>query len=199
MRSFFIGKEKIIRVLYKALTVLIVIFWSVIAFFSAYIFVLTKYVYPLEYKSEICYYADLYDIDRALTFAVIKTESGFNKEATSNKGAKGLMQITDSTGEYIAQRKCVEVYDLYDAECNIDFGCYYIKYLINQFKEQETALIAYNAGEGRVREWLKDKRYSKDGEKLIKIPYKETREYIEKIKQNFSKYKKLYGNILDKR
>ncbi len=180
------------------MTILIVLFWSVIAFLSAYTFVLIKYVYPLEYKREVFYYADAYGLERALVFAVIKTESSFNKNAESNKGAIGLMQITESTGAYIAKRKGVSNYDLKDIECNIDFGCYYIKYLTERFARQETALIAYNAGEGKVREWLNDKRYSKDGKRLIKIPYKETREYIEKINQNFSKYKKLYGNILDK-
>lgn len=199
MRSFFIDKQGLLKILYKALTVIIILFWVIIIFLGVYNYVLKKHVYPLEYKDEIIYYADQYDLDRALVFAVIKTESSFDKNAQSSKGAKGLMQITDSTGAYIAKKKGVVNYDLYDVKCNIDFGCYYIRYLIDRFSDKETALIAYNAGEGKVRQWLNDKQYSLDGKKLEKIPYKETEEYIKKIKQNFSKYKNLYGNILDKR
>ena len=58
--------------------------------------------------------------------------------------------------------------------------------------------MAYNAGEGNVTEWLANKEYSKDGRNLTKIPFRESREYLEKIEKSLSNYKKLYKNILDK-
>ena len=87
----------------------------------------------------------------------------------------------------------------YQVSDNLDFGCYYIRYLLDKFCVLETALCAYNAGEGRVSSWLKDGRYSLDGITLYEIPFSETKAYLSKIKESLSKYKKLYGNLLDKR
>jgi soluble lytic murein transglycosylase len=109
------------------------------------------------------------------------------------------MQITDKTGEYIANLLDKKDYDLFNAKDNLNFGCYYINKLIGQFNSVETAMIAFNAGEGNVRKWLKNSEYSVDGVTLNNVPFNETKEYIKKIKQNFTKYKKLYRNILDKR
>ena len=156
------------------------------------------FFYPLRYKEEVYQYSEEFGLEKSLIFAVIKTESSFNRKALSSKGAKGLMQITDKTGEYISIKLNVEDYDLLDEEDNLRFGCYYISYLINSFKSQRTAIIAYNAGEGRVREWLKKGEYSKDGVEVDNIPYKETSEYVTKIYKRKEKYEKLYRKLLDK-
>ena len=176
----------------------VAVFWAVLVCFFSVNCISRKYFYPLSYKEIICKYADEYRLDRELVFSVVKVESGFDKNAVSSAGAMGLMQITEKTGAYIAERLCVTKYDLFDAENNLRFGCYYLRYLISRFEVLETALCAYNAGEGRVDEWLDDTAYSSDGKTLNLIPFKETQEYIVKIKKTFSKYKKLYGNILDK-
>ena len=156
--------------------------------------------YPLsDYKSEILSAAERYDMDAALVFAIIKTESGFDKTAVSDKGATGLMQITEKTADYVASLRGIAEYDLFDAATNIDFGCYYYKYLENRFGDKNTCLAAYNAGEGNVFLWLKDEHYSLDGKTLDVIPITETNEYVEKVNKSLRKYKKLYYNILDKR
>ena len=166
--------------------------------FGTFTFIERKILYPLGYKTEIFAAADGYGLERAFIFAVVKTESGFNKDAVSRKNAKGLMQITDSTGAYIAYLKGVEEYDLRDYRVNLDFGCFYLKYLFNKFKDKKTALCAYNAGEGTVERWLNSGAYSPDGITLSLVPYKETDNYVKKIIEYEKKYKKLYGNILDK-
>lgn len=193
-----LGNEKLLKITYKILTVLLSICWAIMACWGLFTFVKVKYLYPLSFKEEIIEYADYYGHDRALIFAVVKTESGFDKNAVSSAGAIGLMQITEKTGKYIAQRLGVENYDLNDVETNLDFGCFYIKYLILRFENLDTALIAYNAGEGNVALWLQNKEYSTDKKTLINIPFSETNEYIKKIHENFSKYKKIYGKFLDK-
>ena len=185
--------------MYRILTAFLALCWGVAMLFGLYGLVLLKCIYPLEYKEEIIFSADNYGLDRALIFAVVKTESSFDSSATSEKGAKGLMQITDNTGRYIAQLLNVKEYNLYDVKTNLNFGCYYMHRLIKRFKNLDTAIIAFNAGEGNVSTWLKNPEYSKDGLTLKKVPFNESKEYIKKIKENFSKYKKLYGNILDKR
>ena len=108
------------------------------------------------------------------------------------------MQITDKTAEYIAKKLGIEYYDVFNVDTNVNFGCFYLKYLYNRFNNMKTALVAYNAGEGNVALWLMDKSLSDDGKTLKEIPFLESREYLNKIEQNFAKYKKLYINILDK-
>ena len=153
---------------------------------------------PFKYKKEVIFYSEYYDLDPALVLSIINAESGFDSAAESSAGAIGLMQITPKTANYIAERTGAVNYDLTAPDTNIDFGCYYIKYLLNKFENVSTAIAAYNAGEGKVRNWLTDKKYSEDGVALKEIPYKETARYTEKICESFRKYKKLYGKLLDK-
>lgn len=169
------------------------------ALFGLNYYVVRKHLYPLKYKEEITYYADYYGHDRALIFAVVKTESGFDDKVVSKAGAVGLMQIKEQTAEYIAKKLGAERYDLTNATDNINFGCFYLKYLLLRFENIDTALIAYNAGEGNVSAWLSNPKYSEDKKTLKHIPFNESKEYIKKIHKNLEKYKKLYRNILDKR
>lgn len=155
--------------------------------------------YPLKYKEKIIASADKYGLERCLVFAVCREESNFNAKAVSDKGAYGVMQITEETGKYIAELKGVDDYNLFDEGTNIDFGCFYLKYLINKYENVDTAIVAYNAGEGTVSMWLKNEEYSQDKKTLLFIPYKESREYLKKIKGSLQNYRKIYGNIVDKK
>lgn len=201
VKTYFVNlfyNKKVLNVLYKILLAYLIICWIGMGLFLVSRVVERRYFYPIKYKEIVIENADYYGLDKMLIFSVIKTESNFNKSAQSKKGAKGLMQITDKTAKYIADKLGVENYDIFDEQTNINFGCFYIKYLYNRFKDMQTALVAYNAGEGNVSLWLMDKTISDDGKTLNQIPFAESREYLNKIKQNFVKYKKLYGNILDK-
>lgn len=176
----------------RILFIILAVYW---AFFAAVFFYrafLRAFVYPEEYKEIVLKYSDEYSLDKNLVFAVIKVESSFNAAAESKKGAKGLMQITDATAEYIAKKLGVETFDLFNEDDNVRFGCYYLRYLTERFENAKTVICAYNAGEGRVREWLNNSEYSNDKKTLKVIPYEETREYTEKILKSFSKYEKLY-------
>ncbi len=182
----------------KILLFVVIICLTFLSGCLGYVWLQKKYVYPLDYKKEVFESSYEFNLDKALVFALIKTESSFNKKAVSEKGAVGLMQVTVKTAEFIAKELNVKEYDLYNPKTNIRFGCYYLKYLIKGFNNVRTALCAYNAGEGNVRNWLKNPQNSKDGKTLNKIPFKETREYVERIEKSFAKYTKLYGKILDK-
>lgn len=157
-----------------------------------------KYLYPIEHVEIIEQNCREFNLDMALVFSVINVESSFDERAVSGKGAKGLMQIMDSTAEFIAKKLNVYAFDIFDESVNIKFGCYYLRYLLDKFSNEKTAIIAYNAGEGNVRRWLSEEEYSKDGENLHYIPFDETRDYIEKIYKNKSKYYKIYPEIVDK-
>lgn len=158
-----------------------------------------RLLYPTPYRETVKKYALEYGVEESLIYAVIKTESSFNERALSEKGAKGLMQITDKTANFIAKQLNVINYDIYSAETNIKFGAKYLSYLYGKFVDTKTILYAYNAGEGNVAKWLKDEKYSIDGKTIITCPYGETVEYANKTLKARKKYLKYYKNILDKK
>lgn len=150
--------------------------------------------YPQKYYKDVARTCETYGLDKSIIFAIIKAESGFNKNAVSKAGAIGLMQLMPTTAESIAKEAGIENFDeqmLYDSKINIMLGVCYYKKMLERFKDHSTALAAYNAGEGNVRAWLKDKKYSCDGVTLHTIPFKETDKYVEKVNSNQKVYKRI--------
>lgn len=150
--------------------------------------------YPEAYQEIVHKYALENDLDECLVMSVIKTESNFVPDAYSGK-ASGLMQLTDATAEWVCERVNIDVdkINLYNPRDNIKLGCYYLKYLIDMYDGNiDVALAAYNAGPGKVNDWLGDDRYSLNGVDLLYVPYKETREYIVKVNEQWKRYTNLY-------
>ncbi len=129
-------------------------------------------------------------VAQSLVYAVIRAESGYREDAVSRVGAVGLMQVRPSTAEFICGREGImfENDRLLEGDYNIAIGTRYLLYLFARFENEDTALAAYNAGEGTVRTWLEDERFSSDGISLKVIPYEETAGYVKKIR----KFKKIY-------
>ena len=151
--------------------------------------------HPIKYNEEINLYAKEYDLNPSLVASVINVESSYKPKAKSNKNAIGLMQMQLKTANYLNDLynlNEINEKDLFDEKTNIKYGCLYLKYLQNKFQDDFTSLAAYNAGETRVRVWLNDENYSKDKKTLINIPYKETKNYLIKIKSNLKFYNKYY-------
>ncbi|MBQ7876128.1 MAG: lytic transglycosylase domain-containing protein [Clostridia bacterium] len=156
------------------------------------------YLYPLKYTSDIRDCSEEMGVDPHLVAALVKAESNFDRDAQSGAGAKGVMQLTDETAKFCADKLGIELKDgdIYNPDINIRLGVYYLKRTLELFDGDVTlAVAAYNAGEGRVREWLNDKRYSSDGKTLHTIPYEETKNHIEKIQTYQKVYKILYPNL----
>lgn len=155
-----------------------------------------KLIYPIKFSDPVEEMAQQCSLPPSLIYAVIHTESKFDPTATSAAGAKGLMQITDDTHRWACKRGGVDASTskkLYESDTNIRVGCYVLALLYEQFYETETVLAAYNAGQGRVREWLKDPAYSKDGRTLYNIPYEETENYVHRVINTQKKYQTLYN------
>ena len=149
--------------------------------------------FPRKYYSYITSVCDDTAIEPNLVLAIIKTESSFNNEKASPKGAIGLMQIMPETAQYVSNLYFAgEKIDIKNEEQNILIGVTYLIYLYNKFKDKKTALAAYNAGEGRVYEWLENKEYSLNGKTLDVIPFKETSVYVKKVMKREKIYKLLY-------
>lgn len=155
---------------------------------------LKKSFYPREHEEIVSEYSALYDVPEPLVYAVIKCESNFRPDAVSSAGATGLMQLMPDTFDWVSGL-CGDdppIGDITDPNANIKYGTFYLGYLYEKFGNWETAVAAYNAGHGRVANWLKDSRYSDDGVTLKYIPIKETEKYVKKVTDNQEQYKKLY-------
>ncbi|MBQ8762329.1 MAG: lytic transglycosylase domain-containing protein [Clostridia bacterium] len=149
-------------------------------------------IFPQKYHNEIEKYSNQYNLDPVLVASVINAESKYNEQAISKAGAMGLMQLMPSTAFWVAEKEKIELNskeDLFIPEINIQLGCAYLNMLLNEFKDENTALSAYNAGSSYVKQWLKNEKYSSNGVKLTTTPYKETNAYIQKIAFNKRIYK----------
>ena len=129
-------------------------------------------VYPLKYSELVEKYSAEYNLDEAFVYAVIETESGFNKDAVSEVGARGLMQIMPDTFKWLKSKTGEKLSEdaLFEPEVSIWYGCFLLRYLLDEFENEKTALAAYHAGVGRVKKWLKDPEYSDDGKTVARIP-----------------------------
>lgn len=151
-------------------------------------------VYPVRYYEHISKYSAEYGLDEYLVMGVIKAESNYIHDAHSGV-ARGLMQITDDTAEWICTQIGLEHEPnlVENPKENIRMGCYYLKYLIDYYDgNTDVALAAYNAGMGNVSKWLEDERYSSDGKELSDIPFSETRNYVKRVREYTKTYRKLY-------
>ncbi len=115
-----------------------------------------------------------YGVDPALVREVVRAESNFNPFATSRVGAKGLMQLMDSTA------RAMHVANAYDPDQNIAGGTRYLRYLLDKYDGNvKVALAAYNAGPGRVDRLGIDSDAEFDAKQEL-LP-EETQRYVTKI------------------
>ena len=152
--------------------------------------------YPQGYDQYVTVYAEKYGVPENLVYSVIRTESDFESGAVSRVGAIGLMQIMPDTFKWLTDDilfEHMEVGMLYDPETNIRYGTYYLSYLYDRYGDWELVLAAYNGGLGNVDKWLADDNYA-DGEGgLKKIPFKETRQFVNRVTGAWEKYDTLYS------
>ena len=154
--------------------------------------------YPRKYDEYVTYYAGKYQIDPYILYSIIRTESNFNPQAESNVGARGLMQITEITFDWIktkiAPDEPLTFDDLYDPEVNIRFGSYFISYCLQRYDDDlATAAAAYHSGLGTVDTLLADSQYSQDGKVLDAFPYPQMRRYVQKVTDAYAQYSEIYG------
>ena len=124
--------------------------------------------------------------------AIIRAESGFDANAVSPKNAQGLMQLTEDTAVFCAQKlndKEFTLEKIKDVDINIEFGTwYYAKYLLEKYNgDERIALAAYNAGHGNVDKWDIE-----GGLKIEDIKFEETKKYVQRVELYYKVYKQLY-------
>ncbi len=155
-------------------------------------------LYPRQYATEVESWAEEYEIDPLLVYAVIHTESSFNTKAESSVGARGLMQMTEETFYWIkskiASGEDVTFEELYTPSVSIRFGAYYLRLCLDRYRQDvATAAAAYHSGWGTVDALLNQSEYTLDGVTLSQFPYVQMNHYVEKILRSYQRYTELYG------
>jgi soluble lytic murein transglycosylase-like protein len=139
---------------------------------------------------------------KELVLAVIREESHFNQKANSNKAARGMMQVLDDTAKRVGKQAGVNVNVKMmrnNADYNIAVGSRYLGDLLTQYSGNPMlSVAAYNAGPLRVDEWLGrfgDPRGGVDAIDWVEnIPFRETREYVQKVMGSYITYLALHQN-----
>jgi len=154
---------------------------------------------PLRHEDVIRQQAREKGLDPSLIAAVIYQESKF-RDQTSAAGARGLMQITPATADFIARRSGGTHFsqeDLAKPQINIAYGSYYLRYMLDRYDgNTELALAAYNAGETNVDRWVREAGGPGKFDRTDDIPFPETRHYVENVFDLRTDYRRHYSKEL---
>jgi soluble lytic murein transglycosylase len=154
---------------------------------------------PLRHDDIIRQQASDKGLDPALIAAVIYEESRF-RDQTSHAGARGLMQITPETADFIARRSGgvrFEQSDLATPQINIAYGTWFLRYLIDHYDGNETlAIAAYNAGLTNVNGWVERAGGPESFDAARDVPFPETRAYVENVQERRDEYREHYADDL---
>lgn len=150
-------------------------------------------LYPRRYIALVEQASETWGVPTSVIYAVIRTESSFREDAVSPANAKGLMQLTDDTYEwlYFLRGKQADLDTIMIPSYNIDAGCSLLAWLYERYGVWETVYAAYNAGYNRVNRWLEDPAISEDG-RLVHIPIAETENYVRIVGETEEMYRTLY-------
>jgi soluble lytic murein transglycosylase len=143
------------------------------------------------------------EIDRSIAFAIVRQESEFNQRDVSPAKAVGLMQVTPDAGRDTAKRFGAK-YDwqrmVHDAVYNCQMGAAELSGLLQDYRGSYILTFAgYNAGRGRVKEWIE--RFGDPRDPRVdpvdwveRIPFSETRNYVQRVMENFQVYRVRFGH-----
>ena len=137
-------------------------------------------------------------VDRSIVYSIVRTESAFDQRDRSSASAVGLMQVTPGAGRDTAKRLGVR-YDWHrlvtDAVYNTQMGAGEVASLLKDYRgSYALSFAAYNAGRGRVAQWMAahgDPRDPKVDQVdwIERIPFAETRNYVQRVLENLQVYR----------
>lgn len=138
------------------------------------------------------------EVEKSIVYAIARQESAFNPKVVSSANAMGLMQVTPAAGRQVAKKFGVG-FDakrlLNDPAYNASFGAAELGELIQLYRGSYIlTFAAYNAGRGRIREWLEKYGDPRDPKVdpvdwVERIPFSETRNYVQQILENLQVYR----------
>ena len=142
------------------------------------------------------------EVEPAIVYAIARQESAFNPQTVSPANALGLMQVTPEAGRYIAKTYGVRFDQkrlLHDNVYNVQMGAAELGGNIETYRGSYIlAFAAYNAGRGRVKEWIERFGDPRDPDVdpvdwVERIPFSETRNYVQRIMENVQAYRVRFG------
>ena len=153
--------------------------------------------FPMAYREFFTTEAQKRGLHSSWVFAITRQESAFMADAKSQVGAMGLMQLMPATAKETARRFDIALANPNNAlqpSVNIQLGSAYLSQIYGQFNGNRVlASAAYNAGPGRVRQWLRGADHLAYDVWVENIPFNETRQYV----QNVLSYAVIYANKLN--
>ena len=154
-------------------------------------------LFPLPWREELVASARAHGLDPYYVAGLIRQESEFNPAAKSRKSAYGLMQLLPTTGRMVGKKEgigVVGVSQLTNPSVSLRLGTNYLRSQLDSWDgDWYRTLAAYNAGPGRVHQWLRDANFREPLEFIESIPFTETREYIQAVLRNADVYRELYA------
>lgn len=138
------------------------------------------------------------EIEHSMIYSVARTESAFDQRDKSAANAVGLMQVTPEAGRDTAKRfKFSYDWDrmVSDPVYNTQMGAAELSALLSEYKGNHIMTFAgYNAGRGRVRDWIKARGDPRDPKVdavdwVERIPFSETRNYVQRVMENLAVYR----------
>jgi soluble lytic murein transglycosylase len=151
-------------------------------------------LFPQSYWKLVQRQARAHRLDPYLVMGLIRQESAFSARAISSADARGLMQVLPQTASPSTRLPRIRSTGarLYNPTYNVRFGCSHLQSLLKEFNgKPELALAAYNAGDFRVRDWMKSNSFRDSSEFLEAIPIRATRVYVESVLRDAAIYRQL--------
>ncbi|MCP4197461.1 MAG: transglycosylase SLT domain-containing protein [Proteobacteria bacterium] len=164
---------------------------------AGYDFSYWNIAYPVAYEDQVVQAASESDVPPELVWAVMREESGFDPKVESWANAIGLMQLILPTARRVGRDLGIKVNrrTLRRPSVNIALGSAYLGHLKGKFKGHPALMIAgYNAGEGAVQRWLKERPGAELDMFVEDIPYSQTRGYTKRVIATLATYLYLYGD-----
>jgi soluble lytic murein transglycosylase len=151
-------------------------------------------LYPFPFVEIIEPWAQKRSLNPMLVTGLIRQESRFEPKIESSAGAKGLMQVMPETADWIASQIKLKQYDLTNPDDNVNLGTWYLDFTHKEYANNSVfAVASYNAGPAKVGEWIQ-KYDTDDIDRFVeKIPYPETRGYVEFVLGNYWNYLRIYN------
>jgi soluble lytic murein transglycosylase len=159
--------------------------------------------YPSPYRTTIVAASTKRGIDPRFILAIIRQESVFKPTAKSPAGARGLLQLTiDAAQRYAsgAGLNGLNENQLYQPDTSILVGSEYLRDLYSMFPNMHEAVAAsYNGGEDNVARWVKRAKHKDPGVFTSEVGFDETKNYVQKVLNNYRVYQQLYNQDLTRR
>lgn len=156
-------------------------------------------LYPFPFEDTILKWSKHRGLNPLLVTSLIRQESRFEPEIKSSANAVGLMQVIPPTAATSARNIGLSSYTMTDPEDNVNIGTYYLDFTHKKYNNNSMLAVAsYNAGPNAVAKWVNRYGLSDADEFVEKIPYRETKGYVESVFENYWNYMLVYNPEIGK-